>query len=106
MTRLPVVKREEGIALIVALGILMVLSIMLTSIIYYTSSSSRDASRSHAGQKAYALAEAALNDAAAQIAANYYDASGTANNTATAGSQSWISSSWTATQQQQSPSAT
>jgi hypothetical protein len=106
MTRLPVVKREEGIALIVALGILMVLSIMLTSIIYYTSSSSRDASRSHAGQKAYALAEAALNDAAAQIAANYYDASGTPTNTATAGSQSWISSSWTPTQQQQSPSST
>jgi hypothetical protein len=110
MNRLRLLGREDGIALVMALGILMVLSITLTSIIYYTSSSSRDASRTQAGQKAYALAEAALNNAAAQIAANYYDASGTPTNTATPGNQGWISSSWTPlgtpTQQQQSPSST
>ena len=71
MTRLRLLKREEGIALIMALGVLFALSIALTSIVYYTSSSSRDASRSHAGQKAYALAEAGLNNGAAQIASHY-----------------------------------
>ena len=106
MSHLQRVAREDGIALIMALGILMVLSLTLTSVIYYTSSSSRDASRNHAAQKAYALAEAALNNAAAQIAANYYDSSGTATNTSTAGNQSWISSSWTTTQQRQSATST
>jgi Tfp pilus assembly protein PilX len=71
MNRASLIKREDGIALIVALGTLLVLSITLTSVVFYTSSSSRDASRSHAGQKAYTLAEAALNNAAAQIAARY-----------------------------------
>jgi Tfp pilus assembly protein PilX len=71
MKRLRLLGREEGIALVMALGILMVLSITLTSIIYYTSSSSRDASRNHAAQKSYALAEAALNNGADQIAAHY-----------------------------------
>jgi hypothetical protein len=58
-------------ALVMALGMLFVLSITVTSVMLYTSSTSRDASRTDAGQKAYALAEAALNNGAAQIAARY-----------------------------------
>jgi hypothetical protein len=71
MARVRLLRREDGIALVMAVGILFVLSITLTSVVYYTSSTSRDASRSHAGQKAYTLAEAALNNGAAQIATRY-----------------------------------
>jgi Tfp pilus assembly protein PilX len=61
---------ESGIALIMAILIVLVLTIMVTSALAFTSSNSRDASRSSAGQKAYAAAEAGLNDglAAAQNA--------------------------------------
>jgi Tfp pilus assembly protein PilX len=63
--------REDGIALVMALVLMFVLSITLTSVLFYTGSSARDASRSKATQQAYALAEAALNDGAAQLAAHY-----------------------------------
>lgn len=92
-------------ALVMAVGIMFILSLTLTSVIYYTSSTSRDASRNHAGQKAYALAEAGLNNGVAQIASHYYDSSGTANNPTVAGDQSWINSGWVTTQQQQSPAS-
>jgi MSHA biogenesis protein MshP len=52
---------ESGIALIAAIAIMLVLTVMVTSALAYTSSDSRDASRSSAGQKAYAAAEAGLN---------------------------------------------
>jgi Tfp pilus assembly protein PilV len=76
--------REEGIALVMALLIMFVLSVTLTSVVFYSSSNARDASRSKAAQQAYALAEAALNDGAAQIASHYPN-------------QSLWSSSWAAT---------
>ncbi len=47
---------ERGIALIMALGILFVLTITLGTVIYVTSASARHAEHSNAGQKAYALA--------------------------------------------------
>jgi Tfp pilus assembly protein PilX len=62
---------ESGIALIMALGIMLVLTIMLTSVIFLTASSARDAKRSNAGQQAYALAEAGINNALAVLNANY-----------------------------------
>ena len=46
-----------------ALGIMTVLAISGTTIVYFTSSSARTASRSSSDQKAYAFAEAGLNDA-------------------------------------------
>jgi Tfp pilus assembly protein PilX len=52
---------ESGIALIAAIAIMLVLTVLVTSALAYTSSDSRDASRSTAGQKAYAAAEAGLN---------------------------------------------
>jgi Tfp pilus assembly protein PilX len=73
---------ERGIALIMSLGIMLVLTIVLTSVIHFSSASSRHANISNAGQKAYALAEAGVNNAIAQIAPNY-------PNTTTAGDDSW-----------------
>lgn len=66
----PRLSDESGIALIMAILIVLVLTIMVTSALAFTSSDSRDASRSSAGQKAYAAAEAGLNNglAAAQNA--------------------------------------
>ena len=50
-----------------ALGIMLVLTIALTSTIYLTSSSARHANTSNAGQKAYALAESGINNAVAVL---------------------------------------
>jgi hypothetical protein len=66
-------REERGIALIMAIGILFVLTISLTTVIYVTSASARHAENSNAGQKAYALAEAGVQDAMALLNANYPD---------------------------------
>jgi hypothetical protein len=62
---------ERGIALIMALGILFVLTISLGTVLYVTSASARHAEHSNAGQKAYALGEAGVNNALAVLNANY-----------------------------------
>jgi hypothetical protein len=64
---------------------LLVLAVILTTVIFFTTAASRDANAKNAGQKAYALAEAGLNSAFAQLAPHY-------PNTTTAGSASWVSS--------------
>lgn len=58
---------ERGIALLMALGVLVVTSIMMVSIVTYSSSSSRASSSSKASQVAYALAEAGINNAMAVL---------------------------------------
>ncbi len=50
---------ESGIALVMALGIMLVLTIALTTVITFTAAGARDSHRVNAGQKANALAEAA-----------------------------------------------
>jgi hypothetical protein len=62
---------ERGIALIMALGILFVLTITLGTVIYVTSASARHAEHSNASQKAYALAEAGLDNALAVLNTHY-----------------------------------
>jgi Tfp pilus assembly protein PilX len=62
---------ERGIALIMALGILLVLTITLSTVIYATSASARHAEHSNASQKAYALAEAGLDNALAVLNTKY-----------------------------------
>ena len=62
---------ESGIALIMAIGILFVLSISLGTVIYVTSSSARHAEHSNASQKAHALAEAGLDNAFAVLNVSY-----------------------------------
>jgi hypothetical protein len=73
---------ERGIALVMAIGIMFVLTIALTTTIYFSSASARHANTSNAGQKAYALAEAGVNNAIAQIAVHY-------PNPTTAGDPTW-----------------
>ncbi len=58
---------ERGIALVMALGVLLVLSITLTSLIYYTGTNSRSSARDRAAQQAHALAEAGVNNALAVL---------------------------------------
>jgi Tfp pilus assembly protein PilX len=62
---------ERGIALIMAIGIMMVLTIVLTTVIFLSSSSARQANNMNAGQKAYALAEAGVNNAISVLHASY-----------------------------------
>jgi len=53
---------EQGIALILAMLILMVFAIALSAVIYYTSTNSRSSNYSKAQQLAYSLAEAGINN--------------------------------------------
>jgi hypothetical protein len=69
--RLAMLRDERGIALIMALGILFVLTITLGTVIYITSASARHAEHSNASQKAYALAEAGLDNALAVLNSKY-----------------------------------
>ena len=59
---------EQGIALILTLGILLATSFMLVTVIQYSSDAGRGANRSKADQTAYALAEAGINNAMAVLA--------------------------------------
>jgi hypothetical protein len=85
-----------------ALAVVLVLTVMVTSVIAFTSSNSRDASLKQNGQSAFALAEAGVNDALAQLYSHYYSSSATANNNTTVYNASWFSG----TTSQQSPSST
>ncbi len=82
--------REDGIALVLAVLIFAVMTIMTVAMIGYTSASSRDASLKDAGQRAYALAEAGLNQGLAQLASHYYESSGKATNSSAAFATSWF----------------
>ena len=53
---------ESGIALVMALGTIVVLSILVVSVIDYSATNSRESSLSSYRQRAYTLAEAGLND--------------------------------------------
>jgi hypothetical protein len=66
---------EQGFALVMALGILTVLTMSLATVVFMTSAAARDAKRTNAGQKAYAAAEAGLNNVIAEIAPHYPNAS-------------------------------
>src|SRR3954447_20402311 len=58
---------ERGVALLMALGILLVLSLGFATSIALTSSGARHAQRSNADQKAYALAEEGVNNAVSVV---------------------------------------
>lgn len=58
---------EQGIALVLALLIMVVLAVVLTSLILYTSANARTSHYSKANQVAYSLAEAGLNNALAIV---------------------------------------
>ncbi len=58
-------RREEGFALVLALGIVTVLGMVGTTVMVYSSHNSSLASRSSVDEKAFSLAEAGVNDAMA-----------------------------------------
>ncbi len=62
---------EEGVALVLAMLTMLVLTISLTTVIFVTASGARDAHRTNAGQKAYGLAESGINNALAVLVENY-----------------------------------
>lgn len=58
---------EEGVALVFALGSLMTLTIVGTTIAYYSSAGSRDSARSKASGTSFQLAEAGLHESLAVL---------------------------------------
>jgi Tfp pilus assembly protein PilX len=77
---------EQGMALIMALAVIVVLTVVLTTVIFLTAASARDSKRTNAGQQAYAIAEAGLNNALAQLRSHYpQDAA-----TNPAGDSTWV----------------
>ncbi len=64
-------QREDGVALVMALGVLFVLTIVLVSVISFSTSNAKDADHKTAGQGSYAVAEAGVNNALAQLATLY-----------------------------------
>ena len=63
---------ERGIALVMSIGIMFVLTITVSSVMVYTAASAGHANHSNAGQKAYALAEAGVNNAFAVLNSKYH----------------------------------
>jgi Tfp pilus assembly protein PilX len=62
---------ERGAALVLALSVLMIMTVSLTTVLTATMANVRGAARSNAGQIAYSLAEAGLNNAFGVLNANY-----------------------------------
>ena len=60
-------REERGVALVMALGILTVLAVSATSVVYFTSSQSRSTAQNENRADAYSLAEAGMNAALAVL---------------------------------------
>jgi Tfp pilus assembly protein PilX len=96
---------ESGIALVMALAVMLVLTVLVTAALAFTSSNSRDSSLKQSGQSAYSLAEAGLSQIEAQLYSHFYTSSGTANNNTTLYNASWFTGAGIPTSQQ-SPTST
>jgi Tfp pilus assembly protein PilV len=68
--RLRLIRDERGIALVMAVGSLFVLAIIATTVLELSSASNRSTRHSDATQKALSIAEAAMNEGVAALAAN------------------------------------
>lgn len=68
--RLQLIRDERGIALLMAVGSLFVLAIMATTVLELSSATNRSTRHSDATQKALSIAEAAMNEGVASLAAN------------------------------------
>jgi Tfp pilus assembly protein PilX len=100
------VRDESGIALIMALAVMLVLTVLVTATLAFTSANSRDASLKQSGQSAYSLAVAGLNQAEAQLYSHYYKADGTSiQNNSTLYDPSWYTGAGVPNSQQ-SPTST
>jgi hypothetical protein len=67
---------EEGVALVLAVIILAIITIAAASAIFYTQGSQSDAFSKKGGQTAYSLAQAAVSNATAELLPHYYNSSG------------------------------
>jgi Tfp pilus assembly protein PilX len=67
---------EHGMALVLAVLVLVIVSILTTAVIAYTTTNQQDAASKKSGVSAYALAQAALSNATAQLTSHYYDSTG------------------------------
>jgi hypothetical protein len=108
------VAEERGIALVMALGVMMTLTIVTAATVAYTSSNSRATHSSEARSRAVQLAEAGLNEAISVLssATDKFSPSALPNGSATypGGSVSWSGSvnfdTWTVTATSTVPSPT
>jgi len=62
---------QDGVALVLTMLTMLVLTISLTTVIFLAAAGARDAHRTNAGQKAYGLAESGINNALAVLVENY-----------------------------------
>jgi hypothetical protein len=93
---------ERGIALVLTILILAIISIAAASAIFFTQGSQSHGYRTKSGFTAYSLAQAALSAATEQITTHYYDSTGQPHdNTTTLTAMA----SWAASGSQQSPSS-
>ena len=68
LRKLRVLRREDGLALIVSMGVLSMLTITGTTVMVYTTSNTKTSERSRSNERSFSLSEAALNDAMAVLA--------------------------------------
>lgn len=85
---------EQGVAIVLAVVIIAIITIAAASAIFYTDGTQRDAFSKKSNQTAYTLAQAALSNATAELLPLYYDDSGQPKDNTT--SLSTMGSSWTA----------
>ena len=90
-------------ALIVAVLILAVVSISAAAAISYTTIGQQDAASKKVGTSAYALAQAGLSNAMAQLLSHYYDSSGQPKDYTT--SLNTMASTWAPSGSQQTPTS-
>jgi Tfp pilus assembly protein PilX len=85
---------EQGMALVLALSAMIVLTMIATTTFYYTSSSERESTQSRASDTAYRLAETGVNNAMATLGGSQtsaLDSSALPGSEATADSQTYTS---------------
>jgi Tfp pilus assembly protein PilX len=69
-------RSERGMALVLAVLVLAIVSILAAAVIATTTMNQQDAASKKSGVSAYALAQAALSNATAQLTSHYYDSTG------------------------------
>jgi hypothetical protein len=93
---------EQGVALVLAVLIIAIITIAASSAIFFTTGSQSHGYRTKSGFTAYSLAQAALSAATEQLTTHYYDSSGQPHDNTTTLTQM---ASWAASGSQQSPSS-
>src|SRR6266536_1547416 len=68
LLRLRFLRRQDGIALIISMGVLSMLTITGTTVMVYTTSNTKTSELSRSNERSFSLSEAALNDAMAVLA--------------------------------------